>query len=176
MAFLPAFRSALGVVSHGLRDTFDGTSLIARASARELALELIGRAELTGLNVAIECQDSARPAISRACTVAAAAMGTLPRRTTLTIRPAQEMGCPKMRCAPGRTRTDTSDPFRGAASALGLRGLANNTPQICIIDRADIFGPQVRLSRFIGLAINGQWVRSVTPTGTTLTLRNRVTY
>ena len=38
--------------------------------------------------------------------------------------------------APGRTRTDTSDPFRGAASALGLRGLSNNTPQLFIIEES----------------------------------------
>src|SRR5450432_3901336 len=30
--------------------------------------------------------------------------------------------------APGRSRTDTGDPFRGPASSLGLRGLGNNTP------------------------------------------------
>src|ERR1700727_2375094 len=31
--------------------------------------------------------------------------------------------------APGRSRTDTGDPFRGPASSLGLRGLGNNTPE-----------------------------------------------
>src|ERR1700733_2781153 len=33
------------------------------------------------------------------------------------------------RSAPGRSRTDTGDPFRGPASSLGLRGLGNNTPE-----------------------------------------------
>src|ERR1019366_6074999 len=33
-----------------------------------------------------------------------------------------------LRSAPGRSRTDTGDPFRGPASSLGLRGLGNNTP------------------------------------------------
>jgi hypothetical protein len=32
-----------------------------------------------------------------------------------------------IRRAPGRVRTDTGDPFRGSASALGLRGLGNRT-------------------------------------------------
>ena len=31
--------------------------------------------------------------------------------------------------APGRSRTDTGDPFRGPAFSLGLRGLGNNTPE-----------------------------------------------
>src|ERR1700743_1052013 len=30
---------------------------------------------------------------------------------------------------PGRSRTDTGDPFRGPASSLGLRGLGDNTPR-----------------------------------------------
>src|SRR6516162_10275761 len=30
--------------------------------------------------------------------------------------------------APGRSRTDTGDPFRGPASSLGLRGLGHDTP------------------------------------------------
>src|ERR1700733_4457349 len=30
--------------------------------------------------------------------------------------------------APGRSRTDTGDPFRGPASSLGLRGLCEHTP------------------------------------------------
>ena len=32
------------------------------------------------------------------------------------------------RRAPGRSRTDTGDPFRGPASSLGLRGLGHDTP------------------------------------------------
>ena len=30
--------------------------------------------------------------------------------------------------APGRSRTDTGDPFRGPASSFGLRGLNEDTP------------------------------------------------
>ena len=38
--------------------------------------------------------------------------------------------------APGRSRTDTGDPFRGPASSLGLRGLGNNTPERLTDSRA----------------------------------------
>ena len=66
------------------------------------------------------------------------------------------------KCAPGRTRTDTSDPFRGAASALGLRGLANNTPQFFIIEGLSYSDRQVSRSRFIQLAITACRVQRVT--------------
>ena len=66
------------------------------------------------------------------------------------------------RCAPGRTRTDTSDPFRGAASALGLRGLANNTPQFFIIEGLPYSDRRFSLTRFIQLAITVHRVRRVT--------------
>src|SRR6516162_6624673 len=36
--------------------------------------------------------------------------------------------CRCARRAPGRSRTDTGDPFRGPASSLGLRGLGHDTP------------------------------------------------
>ena len=32
--------------------------------------------------------------------------------------------------APGRSRTDTGDPFRGPASSLGLRGRIHNTARV----------------------------------------------
>ena len=35
-------------------------------------------------------------------------------------------GAPSM-STPGRSRTDTGDPFRGPASSLGLRGRIHNT-------------------------------------------------
>src|ERR1700722_13177853 len=66
------------------------------------------------------------------------------------------------KCAPGRTRTDTSDPFRGAASALGLRGLANNTPQFFIIEGLSYSDRQVSRSRFIQFAITACRVQRVT--------------
>src|ERR1035437_9154014 len=43
--------------------------------------------------------------------------------TTLTIG---TLG-PISMSAPGRSRTDTGDPFRGSASSLGLRGRDHNT-------------------------------------------------
>ena len=35
---------------------------------------------------------------------------------------------PEVLCTPGRSRTDTGDPFRGPASSFGLRGLHEDTP------------------------------------------------
>src|SRR5580704_12878689 len=40
-----------------------------------------------------------------------------------------QLGDHLLTSAPGRSRTDTGDPFRGPASSLGLRGLGNNTPE-----------------------------------------------
>ena len=40
--------------------------------------------------------------------------------------------------APGRVRTDTGDPFRGSASATGLRGRANNNPN-AVYDKGSMF-------------------------------------
>src|ERR1700722_3839477 len=41
----------------------------------------------------------------------------------------RQLGDHLLTSAPGRSRTDTGDPFRGPASSLGLRGLGNNTPE-----------------------------------------------
>src|SRR5208283_5577817 len=90
----------------------------------------------TVLNSRIECTEAERrPTINDPAAKTEAATGTLtpagqPGRSGHTSNSPASM----VRCAPGRTRTDTSDPFRGAASALGLRGLANNTPQILIFE------------------------------------------
>ena len=45
--------------------------------------------------------------------------------------------------APGRSRTDTGDPFRGPASSLGLRGLGNDTPADPIDSRPSNGGKKI---------------------------------
>jgi hypothetical protein len=84
-------------------------------------------------------------------------MGTLARSTTLTVwHAAGKCVALMVRCAPGRTRTDTSDPFRGAASALGLRGLANNTLRIWVIEGPIYSAQRLSPDSFIWQAINRQ--------------------
>ena len=96
-------------------------------------------------------------------TVAANRGGTGdPAPGTAVPAPLQAIGHTNVKGAPGRTRTDTSDPFRGAASALGLRGLANNTPQFFIIEGLPYSDRRVSLTRFIQLAITVHRVRRVT--------------
>ena len=87
-----------------------------------------------------------------------------PAPGTAVPAPLPAIGYTNVGGAPGRTRTDTSDPFRGAASALGLRGLANNTPQFFIIEGSRYSDWRVWLTRFIQLAITVGRVRSVTTT------------
>jgi hypothetical protein len=76
--------------------------------------------------------------------------------------PTLPIGHTNVKGAPGRTRTDTSDPFRGAASALGLRGLANNTPQFFINEGSRYSDWRVRPTRFIQIAITVGRVQTVT--------------
>lgn len=49
------------------------------------------------------------------------------------VKPMLTMG------APGRARTDTADPFRGPASALGLRGRPNNNSILLSVGQQRIF-------------------------------------
>ena len=85
-----------------------------------------------------------------------------PAPGTAVPAPLPAIGYTNVGGAPGRTRTDTSDPFRGAASALGLRGLANNTPQFFIIEGWSYSDRRVSGSGPIQLGIAACRVQSVT--------------